>query len=80
MPYLDRYTAKAPVTNGAAIDVPEAMPYDPRVFEELMRYPGADRVVNSDTLENSVALFIDVYVAATLTASEIQAGDDIPRE
>ena len=56
------------------------MPYVPDIFEELILYPGAARVVNSEAFEKSVKLFCVMYVAATLTASEIHAGDDIPKE
>src|SRR5258705_859953 len=66
-------TAQAPVTCGAAIDVPLAITNAPPGYEEVMLSPGANRDRKGATFEK-YATWSSLVVAATLTAVDTHAG------
>ena len=65
--------AQAPVTCGAAIDVPLAIAKSPPGNDEMMSAPGANRDRKGATFEKS-ATWSSLVVAPTLTAVDTHAG------
>src|SRR5688572_291704 len=71
-----RSTAQAPATCGAAIDVPLSAAYAPPVTDEVMESPGANSERNGATFEKYDTVSF-LFVEPTLTADEMQAGEEI---
>ena len=67
--------AQEPATCGVAMDVPLSMAKPPPVTDERMSSPGANSDMNGATFEKDDTAS-DFVVDPTLTADEIQAGDD----
>src|SRR5215471_18494133 len=68
-------SAKPPVTCGVAMEVPLSWPKVPPVSEERMSSPGASRDRKEAAFENQESSSA-LSVEPTLTADEMQPGDD----
>lgn len=71
---MERSTAHAPATCGAAIDVPLKKEKPVPGTDELIEEPGASRFKNGAELENEETVS-NLVVEPTLTAEEMQPGE-----